>query len=80
MVWNLILIGGFLYLAVALRGQIRFAKQMELRLDVRITSLETQIGHLQDCVRRIENTLAVSKESREKTVPGARSLPEDLVS
>ena len=80
MLWNLILIGGFLYMATALRGQIRFVKQMELRLDVRITSLETQIGHLQDCVSRIEDALAVSKEFRERTVPDARSLPEEDVS
>ena len=80
MIWNLILIGGVLYLAVALRTQIRFLKQMELRLDVRITSLETQIGDLRDCVSRIEDTLAVSKEFRGGTVPDARTLPEDLVS
>ena len=70
MIWNLIIIGGFLYVAVALRGQIRFLKRMESRLDVRITSLETQLGDLRDCVRRIEDTLAVSKEFCGETVPG----------
>ena len=43
MIWDLILIGALLYLAVAIRGQIRHLKQMELGLGVRITSLETQI-------------------------------------
>ncbi len=63
MIWNLIFVGGFLYLAVTQRGQIRFLKQMKLHLDVRITSLETQIGDLQDRVRRIEDTMPVAKES-----------------
>ena len=80
MIWNLILIGGFLYLAAAIRNQIRHLKQMKSRLDVRITSLETQTGDLRDCVRRIEDTLAVSKESCGGIVPDAMPLPEDLVS
>ncbi len=80
MIWDLILIGALLYLAVAIRGQIRHQKQMELGLGVRITSLETQIRDLQDCAGRIEDTLAVSKESFGATVPDARNLPENLVS
>ena len=66
MIWDLILIGALLYLAVAIRGQIRHQKQMELGLGVRITSLETQIRDLQDCAGRIEDTLAVSKSPSEQ--------------
>ena len=80
MIWDLILIGALLYLAVAIRGHIRHQKQMELGLGVRITSLETQIRDLQDCAGRIEDTLAMSKKSFGATVPDARNLPEDLVS
>lgn len=78
MIWNLVLIGGLLHFAVVLRSQIRFLKQMESHLDVRITSLETQLGDLRDCVHRIEETLAASRESCGGTVSEARTLPEDL--
>ncbi len=50
MIWNPILIGILLYLAVAIRGQIRHLKQLELCLSIRIASLETQIRDLQDFV------------------------------
>ena len=79
MVWNLIFIAGFLYLAVALRGQIRFLKQMETRADDRITSLETQIGDLRDRVRRIEDAVAVDKDLWREIDPDGRTRPEDLV-
>ena len=79
MIWNLIFVGGFLYLAVALRGRIRFLKQMELQLDVRITSLETQIRDLQDRVRRIEDTMPVAKESLRGIGPDRHTVPEDIV-
>ncbi len=77
MIWNLVLIGGFLHLAVVLQSQIRFLKQMESRLDVRITKLETLLGDLRDCVHRIEETLAASKESCGGTVSDARALAPD---
>ena len=80
MIWHLILIGAFLYLAVVIRGQLRHQKQMELGLGVRITSLETQIGDLQDRVNRIEDTLAVSRESFGRTVPDVPTVSEDAVS
>ena len=76
MTWNLILIGAFLYLAVVIRGQ----HQMELGLGVRITSLETQVGDLQDRVNRIEDTLAASSEPFGRTVPDVHAIPEDVVS
>ena len=79
MIWHLILIGAFLYLAVVIRGQFPHQKQMELGLGVRITSLETQVGDLQDRVNRIEDTLAVSKESFGRTVPDVPTVSEDAV-
>ena len=80
MIWNLILLGTFLYLAVVIRGQIRRQKRMELGLGVRITSLETQIGDLQDRVNRIEDTPSVSRESFGRNVPDLPAIPEDAVS
>ena len=80
MIWNLILLGAFLYLAVVIRGQIRHQKQMELGLGVRITSLETQVGDLQDRVNRIEETSSVSKESFGRSAPEVPAMPEDVVS
>lgn len=80
MTWNLILIGALLYLAVVIRVQIRRQKQMELGLGVRIVSLETQVGDLQDRVNRIEDTLAVSREPFGRTVPDVPEIPEDVVS
>ena len=80
MTWNLILIGAFLCLAVVIRGQIRRQKQMELGLGVRITSLETQVGDLQDRVNRIEDTSSVSKEPFGRSVPNVPAMPEDVVS
>ena len=75
MIWNLIFVGGFLYLAVAVRGQIRFLKRMELQLDVRITSLESQIGDLLDRVRRIENAMPVARESFREISPDRHTVP-----
>ena len=80
MIWNLILLGALLYLAVVIRGQIRHQKQMELGLGVRITSLETQVGDLQDRVNRIEDTSSVSKKSFGISVPDVPTIPEDAVS
>ena len=80
MIWNLILLGALLYLAVVIRGQIRHQKQMELGLGVRITSLETQVGDLQDRVNRIEDASSVSKESFGRSVPDVPAMPEDVVS
>lgn len=76
MLSDVILIGGFLYLAVAIRGQTRHIKRMELRLDVRITSVETQIGDLQDRLGWIEDNLTVSRNSLRGTVPEINSFPE----
>lgn len=56
MIWNLILLGDFLYLANVIRGQIRHRKRMEMGLVSRVTSLETQVGDLQDRVNRIEDS------------------------
>ncbi len=80
MIWNLILLGAFLYLATVIRGQIRRQKRMELGLGVRITSLETQVGDLQDRVNRIEDRSSVSKESFGRNVPHLPAIPEDAVS
>lgn len=80
MIWNLILVGAFLCLAVVIRDQIRHQKQMELGLGVRITSLETQVGDLQDRVNRIEDTSSASKESFGRNVPDLPTVPEDAVS
>lgn len=80
MTWNLILIGAFLCLGVVIRGQIRHQKQMELGLWVRISSLETQVGDLQDRVNRIEDTSSGSRESFGRNVPDLPAIPEDAVS
>ena len=53
-----ILIGGFLYLAAIMRSLKRHLRQMESRLDVRISSLETQIGDFRGRLDRIEARLA----------------------
>ena len=79
MIWNLILLGAFLYLALVVRGQIRRQKRMELGLGVRITSLETQIGDLQDRVNRIEDTSSVPEGSFGRTVPDVPAIPEDAL-
>lgn len=79
MIWNLILLGAFLYLAVVIRGQIRRRKQTELGMGVRITSLETQVGDLQDRVNRIEDTSSVSEESFARNVPHLPAIPDDAV-
>lgn len=80
MIWNLIVIGAFLYLAVVIRGQLRHQKQTELGLGVQITSLETQVGDLQDRVYRIEDKLAASEEPFGRTAPEIPRIPEDVLS
>jgi len=80
MIWNLILLGAFLYLAAVIRGQVRRQKRMELGLGVRITSLETQVGDLQDRVNRIEDTSSLSGESFGRNVSDLPAIPEDAVS
>lgn len=75
MIWNLIFAGGFLYLAVVLRAQIRFLKQTRSHLDVRITSLETQIRDLQDRVRRIEDMMPAAKEAFRGISPDRHTAP-----